>query len=548
MRLLHLVPFVLAAAPAFAGGTARFPFPMQAVGAELELRADVALAIAGEESVLLAGVPLPGGAVDVLLRRARADLSDLEVRLDGARIRLPEDPFASTWRGRIAGIPDSDVVLGFSSAGTRGWIQSGTDLWHLLASAGPDWTWNRARFATEDELLRGGALPPAGCDARPAPGQGRSAPVAHGLSVTSGDTRLCRVAIETDFQLYQRFGNVSALTAYLGQLLDATSARFDADVGTRIQVVQLGLHSTSNDGWTSGDTGSGAGAMLDEFRNAWSGSLPNGAHLAHFVSGASLGGGVAYLDVLCSPWWGFGVSGDLAGNTPFPVTQGPLSWDFYVFNHELGHNFGSPHTHEYCPPLDQCADASAFGPCQSVQACIANGTIMSYCHTCTGGTSNIALVFHPATAATMRAAVETSCLPVLCAAPHDYCSTSPNSYDPFGAYIDHYGSNSLAQDDLLLVTTGVPPNAYGIYYYGQNQASAPFGNGTRCVGNPAFRLPIVQANVFGETDFAVDFGQLPVGGAITAGSTWNFQLWYRNPAGGGAGFNLSNGLRIQFCP
>ena len=38
-------------------------------------------------------------------------------------------------------------------------------------------------------------------------------------------------------------------------------------------------------------------------------------------------------------------------------------------------------------------------------------------------------------------------------------------------------------------------------------------------------------------------------GAITAGSTWNFQLWYRDPAAGGAGSNLSNGLQVVFaCP
>jgi hypothetical protein len=46
----------------------------------------------------------------------------------------------------------------------------------------------------------------------------------------------------------------------------------------------------------------------------------------------------------------------------------------------------------------------------------------------------------------------------------------------------------------------------------------------------------------------VNYATLPPGATITAGSTWNFQFWYRNPAAGGAGFNLSDGLSIRFCP
>ena len=36
-------------------------------------------------------------------------------------------------------------------------------------------------------------------------------------------------------------------------------------------------------------------------------------------------------------------------------------------------------------------------------------------------------------------------------------------------------------------------------------------------------------------------------GAIPAGSTWTFQFWYSDILPAGAGFNLSDSLRIRFC-
>jgi hypothetical protein len=58
----------------------------------------------------------------------------------------------------------------------------------------------------------------------------------------------------------------------------------------------------------------------------------------------------------------------------------------------MGHNFGAPHTHCTVPKIDRCADEN--GGCWDGTRECQQGTIMSYCHTCPGGVTNIALAFH----------------------------------------------------------------------------------------------------------------------------------------------------------
>ncbi len=47
---------------------------------------------------------------------------------------------------------------------------------------------------------------------------------------------------------------------------------------------------------------------------------------------------------------------------------------------------------------------------------------------------------------------------------------------------------------------------------------------------------------------AVDFNNLPGTLALEPGDDANMQCWYRDVAGGGSGFNLSNAINIFVCP
>jgi hypothetical protein len=132
-----------------------------------------------------------------------------------------------------------------------------------------------------------------------------------------------------------------------------------------------------------------------------------------------------------------------------------------------------------------------------------------------------------------------------CPAPVNYCSTSPNSVGG-GAVMQYQGTSNISNNDLELIAVGVPPNAAGIFFYGANAIQQPFGNGFRCVGGTVFRLPLVNADFLGDAHYLLNYNAVPA--PISAGDLWRFQFWYRNPAGGGAGFNLSDGLAVSFCP
>lgn len=131
----------------------------------------------------------------------------------------------------------------------------------------------------------------------------------------------------------------------------------------------------------------------------------------------------------------------------------------------------------------------------------------------------------------------------------NFCGTSPNSASS-GALISSDGMPSVGANDFRLVAGGVPAGQFGLFFYGATATQAPFGDGTRCIAGPLYRLPVSQAGVEGRIVSELDFTSPPVSsgpGAILPGSTWLFQLWYRDPAAGGAGYSVSNGLEVTFC-
>ncbi len=436
MAIKHLLPTGalalagLLATPALAQNVDAVSFPLVSQPSamvpgtlEYQPRPGGFVDLMGYQALIMPQVELPSGKlVDLDLTRVNADFASIGVQVNGQP--SPFDPLDLTlWRGQASGLVDSDVFLAFSSHGCNGWIFVDGEYNHLMAFAAPgnDWSQANARLVPETVLISLGGTRPNLCGIdglangplTPAPtgnNGGAASPTSLGGTFNLGRaiTLECKVSVETDYEYYQNWGNLQACQTYTATLLAEISDRYDSQLDVILTYPYLQYYTSSNDPWTA--QGGGAGAVLDQFRNAWSGNIPAGGNLAHFLSGASLGGGVAYLDALCSSNWGFGVSGNMNGGTQFPVSQGSNTWDFVVMAHEVGHNFGTVHTHDYCPPIDECASSNYFGQCQNTRNCINNGTIMSYCHTCSGGNNNITTYFHPTVAATMRAEAENSCL------------------------------------------------------------------------------------------------------------------------------------------
>jgi hypothetical protein len=151
-----------------------------------------------------------------------------------------------------------------------------------------------------------------------------------------------------------------------------------------------------------------------------------------------------------------------------------------------------------------------------------------------------------------------------------YCSAAVapcNNADPAagcrnssgaGAVLNGSGSSSIFSDDLVLTTTSMPANQFGIFFMGAQETAAPlpFHDGARCVGGTLFRFQqqVFHSGSSGSTTFGpgiVNFSCTTLGaaGCINAvGQTWHFQTWFRDPQSGpcGNGSNASNAWRVTF--
>jgi hypothetical protein len=351
-------------------------------------------AVRPEHPVTVAGWPVrPGvrGTVALTRHLVMAPGARIMVVKDGTVREVPASPRVHLWgkdlddpavRVMVSLDPGRGTVhgLAFTPEGVFEIVEPegrGTD--HMVVAA---------------DARRGANEPPVtwGCGQEALPLEWTPPPLGLRSPATPEELRTAVVAVDTDNELMaQKFNNdTGAATAYVADLFAAMNVMYERDLEVRLLQGTTYLR-IDPDPWVQQPVnGMASEAQLDEFGDYWSANYGGvNRALAMMLSGKSpsaySSSGIAWLVGLCSSSYGYSFT------LVFKIDY--LAGDAMVVGHELGHNFGSPHTHCYTPPIDTCYSGEPGCYVGPTSCPTGGGTVMSYCHLLGGCSSS--LVFHP---------------------------------------------------------------------------------------------------------------------------------------------------------
>jgi len=324
--------------------------------------------------------------------------------------------------------PLGSAKLGVAVPGIRQYLLAPPEVFLEQAGEKPTWTCGQHGAPLDFLLDQQGASKAAG-----------DIGSIGGAAITSLHTAV--LAVDTDNELlFNKFSdNTTSATNYIASLIAQMNVIYQRDL--LIQLVQgttflrVGNSGDGNhfndDPWVQPPDQIpnppnppilvASQAQLGEVTSYW--STTNGGITRAFVAMLSGKGnvgasGIAWVPNASTPLCNQGSSVSfsqvyLAGTTP-------SFGDVLVVAHEIGHNFGTPHTHCYNPPIDTCYNGES-GCYSGATSCPApttingvtnvTGTLMSYCHVGgLHGTPNCtsSQVFHPTTVALLQPKIQSA--------------------------------------------------------------------------------------------------------------------------------------------
>ncbi|MEM1250486.1 MAG: zinc-dependent metalloprotease [Acidobacteriota bacterium] len=339
------------------------------------------------------GVPLFDGPEETLdLERFEVFNADarLQVQTEDGLVEL-EPPTSRLFRGTVEGNEASMAYVAVQEDGTVQGLVAEEDRLFLIGSDSETNAVKIGQLEDMDEEARrvpftcgneahGAELDVANLFPQMLP-SGRSGIVSK-RSASSANYAV-EIALETDWEFFELFGSTNAALDYINLLFGAIATIYERDVDTQLRISYTQLYNNPSDPW-----GTNTNSYLQDLRSYWAANNSDVERtLVHFLRGRRDGFGVAYVGVLCSTSYGFGLTTSIRGN--YNPSQTVPVWDLVAVAHELGHNFASRHTHCYSPPIDQCHTSGTNCHSGATSVPSDGGTIMSYCHLRSGGMSNI---------------------------------------------------------------------------------------------------------------------------------------------------------------
>ena len=128
----------------------------------------------------------------------------------------------------------------------------------------------------------------------------------------------------------------------------------------------------------------------------------------------------------------------------------------------------------------------------------------------------------------------------------NYCLTSSNTSGN-AATMSSSGLPSVVLNEFTLEVQGAALQKFGLFFIGPATQSIFVGEGLLCVSDPQRIYPLLVTDATGAASLPLDLTSAPLAGTVQAFDTHYFQFWFRDPLGGPAGFNFSDGLEVEFC-